>query len=363
MVRVPIAISIHWRFLHQDKGLTSTEIMAMKKYKQYSKATICRHMKKATDDETEDKRKYNKGRPPKLDSRDYRAILREAEKLRKSQGHFTVKRVKAALGINEKVCDESIRRVFRKAGMRYTHSRKKGILKRTDLPKRLKFARTCKKLNQEQLWKTGISFYFDGVGFAHKYNPFDQARAPKSMAWRRPQDGLSFSRTARGSHEGTGGRVVHFMCAMAYDKGMILAEQYLGRINGEKFAEIVRRIFPDLFRRSANPLGRLFLQDGDPSQNSAQAKRAFDDVNARMFSIPPRSPDLNPIENVFNCIKADLKQQALDNEITNENLESFTERCRQTLLDYPIENINNTILSMPKRIDLVIELKGQRTKY
>ncbi|CAB4012853.1 Hypothetical predicted protein [Paramuricea clavata] len=33
-----------------------------------------------------------------------------------------------------------------------------------------------------------MSFYFDGVGFIHKYNPHDQSLAPRTMAWRKPSD-------------------------------------------------------------------------------------------------------------------------------------------------------------------------------
>lgn len=362
-LRVPINVSIHWRYLHQDMGLTCLDIMNMKKYKRFSKATICRHMKKPTDEETVDRRKFNKGRPPKLTPREKRSILRESERLRESQGNYTIKRVMVNTGVHRKVCDETVRRVYRKAGLRYTHSRKKGVLKRTDLRHRLNFARKVRKIAQEELWKRGIAFYLDGVGFAHKYNPMDQAMSPHTMAWRRPSDGLSFGQTARGSHEGTGGRVAHFMCAMAYGKGMILAEQYEGNLNGQKFSAMVRRVFPDLFKRSANPKGKLFLQDGCPTQNSKKSLNAIDQVGGRLFHIPPRSPDLNPIENVFNCLKAQMRMDALENRITKENFEHFSERCRKTILNYPVDKINKTIESMPKRIQLVIKKKGQRLKY
>ena len=361
--KVPISVSIHWRYLHKDLGKTCNQIMAMKKYKRYSKATICRHIKKPTDEEIQDGRKFNKGRPPKLTPRDKRRILWESEKLRQSHGHYTTKRVALNAGVKTKVCDETVRRVFRKAGLKYTHSRKKGVLKRTDLRHRLNFARKVRSIAQNELWKHGIAFYLDGVGFTHKVNPMDQAKSPHTMAWRRPSDGLSFGRTARGSNEGTGGSVAHFICAMAYGKGMILAEQYHGHLNGEQFAAMVRRVFPDLFKRSANPKGRLFLQDGDPAQNSKKSMKAIDAVGARLFHIPPRSPDLNPIENVFNCIKSKLKEDALENFITREDFEQFSERCKQTILEYPAAKIDRTIESMPKRIDQVIKRKGQRTKY
>jgi len=67
--------------------------MGMRKYRRYAKATICRHMKKPTDECVIDKRKFNKGRSPKLTERQQRGNLSEAERLRKTNGHFTIKRV------------------------------------------------------------------------------------------------------------------------------------------------------------------------------------------------------------------------------------------------------------------------------
>ena len=44
--RVPLEVSIHWHYLHQDGGKTWFEISKTKSYGKYSKATICRHMVK-----------------------------------------------------------------------------------------------------------------------------------------------------------------------------------------------------------------------------------------------------------------------------------------------------------------------------
>lgn len=364
--QVPHSISLHWRYLHQDLELSLNDIIALPRYaNRFSRATVARHMNRPIDEEVFDRRRNNRGRPRAFSHRDERRILRAAEQLRKAHGHFTIKRVKTAAGV-ENVCDETVRRVFRKAGLRYTHSRKKGVLKRHDLRKRLQFARDMKSMGtdgQKQLWQNDIAFYLDGVGFAHKYNPFDQAKAPRSMAWRRPHDGLDFQRTARGSHEGTGGRVAHFICAISYQDGMILAEQYDGRMNGRKFAQFVIRTFNELFSNSSNPDGKLFLQDGDPSQNSKLAREAFRAVGATVFPIPPRSPDCNPIENTFHSVKEILREDALTQRITHENFEQFSIRCQQALLTFPTDIIRRTIDSMPKRMDDIIRRRGQRTKY
>ena len=44
--RVPLDVFINWRYLHRYAGKTYSEILNMRSYWKYSKATICRHMKK-----------------------------------------------------------------------------------------------------------------------------------------------------------------------------------------------------------------------------------------------------------------------------------------------------------------------------
>ena len=81
-----------------------------------------------------------------------------------------------------------------------------------------------------------------------------------------------------------------------------MCTHYQGRINGPKFANMVREDFSSAFEQSANAVTKRFFQDGDPSQNSAVARRALDEIGAMIFAIPPRSPDLNPIENFFHLL-------------------------------------------------------------
>ena len=168
----------------------------------------------------------------------------------------------------------TVTRVLRANGFKYTHSRKKRVLSRGDLGIRFKFAKKARKRLNPSVRTKGLSFYLDGVGFTHKYNPHDQSLAPRMMAWRKASDSLSFNQTSKGSHEGiSGGRTAHFIVGIAFNKGVILAEQYEGNLNGQKFADFVREQFPTLFENSSNKNGKLFLQDGDPSQKQPKSTR------------------------------------------------------------------------------------------
>ena len=78
----------------------------------------------------------------------------------------------------------------------------------------------------------------------------------------------------------------------------------------------------------------LFLQDGDPTQNSRKAKKAFGDVGYRMLSIPARSPDINPTESMFNNVHINLREDAIEHHIEHESYEEFCNQVKTTLLNF-----------------------------
>ena len=122
-------------------------------------------------------------------------------------------------------------------------------------------------------------------------------------------------------------------------------------------------IFPSAFEQSANAVTKHFLQDGDPSQNSAVARRALDEIGAMIFAILPRSPDLNPIENFFHLFNMKLKKDIISRRIQSGSFEQFSGRVRRIIMDFLSEKIDKIKDSMDKRIGLVMKANGSRIKY
>lgn len=97
--KVTTAHSAQLRCLHQICGMTGKELCAL--FPRYTRTTVYRHMKLAiAEDEEVDKRKSNKGRPPKLSARHKRHVLRQIPKLRISDGHFTSKAIQHGASID-----------------------------------------------------------------------------------------------------------------------------------------------------------------------------------------------------------------------------------------------------------------------
>jgi len=214
---------------------------------------------------------------------------------------------------------------------------------------------------KSDFWLEKIAFYFDGVGFAYKRNPKSQAVAPKGRVWRRSDEGTHQYCTARGKKTGTGGNTVKFFAAISYNKGFISYMPY-EKLNGDFFAAFVKDNFPSIFEASGKTTN-LFLQDGDPSQNSAAARNEIEKQNFKIMSIPSRSPDINPIENIFHLVRRKLDREAIEKDITNESKQQFTTRIINIFREFPQSIIDRTIESMPKRIHNIIKAEGQRIKY
>eukprot|EP00795_Rhopilema_esculentum_P005758 gene5758-11032_t len=90
---------------------------------------------------------------------------------------------------------------------------------------------------------------------------------------------------------------------------------------------------------------RCWIKDGDPSQHSVLALNAMRELNSELLSIPPRSPDTNPIENLFGIAKRMLGQDVIDNNITVESIEACENRIRRILNEIPVSTIDSIIES------------------
>ena len=67
---------------------------------------------------------------------------------------------------------------------------------------------------------------------------------------------------------------------------------------------------------------------------------------------------------LFDLIQSKLDRDALEQNITNENFERFSERVKETMENYPVDAIDKIIASMDsRRISEIIKCKGERLKY
>ena len=104
------------------------------------------------------------------------------------------------------------------------------------------------------------------------------------------------------------------------------------------------------------------MQDGDPIQNSKKANRAFNMTGCKVFAIPAPSPDMNPIENIFNRIREKLTEDTITHQNKRENFEEFSVRVKRTFAEFPVEEMDKTIDNMQKRMKLITRSCVKRIK-
>ena len=92
-------------------------------------------------------------------------------------------------------------------------------------------------------------------------------------------------------------------------------------MSGMYFSDFVRSDLIDLFNPGAQQ--KWFVMDNDPSQRSKAARKAINNSGAKLFEIPPQSPELNPIENLSHIVKKKLDRKAIVEGIDYETWTEF----------------------------------------
>merc|ERR1712082_270191 len=78
----------------------------------------------------------------------------------------------------------------------------------------------------------------------------------------------------------------------------------------------------------------------------------------KLIDWPGNSPDLNPIKNLWSCMKLELKN------IHSPNLDRLKQEIRQVWCQrMSLQLCQNLVSSMPRRLAAVIEVDGAMTKY
>ncbi len=78
-----------------------------------------------------------------------------------------------------------------------------------------------------------------------------------------------------------------------------------GPMTGDWFVAYVEQILVPTLRP-----GDIVILDNLPAHKNPAARRAIEAVGAELRFLPPYSPDLNPIENAFSKLKANLRKAA-----------------------------------------------------
>ena len=100
------------------------------------------------------------------------------------------------------------------------------------------------------------------------------------------------------------------------------------------------------------------MQDGVSCHTAKLIKEWFAWVGINYFTAwPGNSPDINPIENVWSIMKARLK------DMDTSSVPKLEAAVRQVWANLQLSELQNLAMSVPDRLQEVIDRKGRPTKY
>jgi len=103
----------------------------------------------------------------------------------------------------------------------------------------------------------------------------------------------------------------------------------------------------------------IFQQDGSSVHDAKKVKDWFKDKKITVLDWPAQSPDLNPIEHLWDHIKRKLSRYPREPKGVHE----LWERVQKEWNDIPVDVCTNLIDSMGRRVKAVKRAKGGYMKY
>lgn len=284
-----------------------------------------------------------RGRKPKLNEHLKRLIEREIKKDPK------ISAPTIAINLTERenisVNPQTIRNFLYTKGYRGRVARKKPYISPKNVKKRLDYA--LKYVDKPvEFWEKVI--FTD----ESKFNIFGSDG--RRFVWRRPNTELELKNLTPTVKHG-GGNVMAWGCFSANGVGnLVFIETIMDRFG-------YLTVLKNNLKASAQKLGIerdfLFVQDNDPKHSSKLVKEWLLYNVKSSLPHPPQSPDLNPIENLWDFLERNVRKH----EITSK--EQLKRIITEEWAKIPQNFTEKLAHSMKKRLQDVIAAKGHHTKY
>jgi hypothetical protein len=286
------------------------------------------------------------GRPPKLST----ANIRHAQRLISSGKADTAVDVAKVLRnvTNQPLSTQTVRRYLKAAGLKAAVKKKKPFLSKRHRKARMDFALAHQDWTVED-WKKVV--WSDET----KINRFGSDG--RKWVWKKSGEGLS-DRLVEGTQKFGGGSVMVWGCMLWDGPG------YACRIDGRMDGDLYIKILEEDLQESLNYFDKdagdvIFQQDNDSKHTCKKAQTWFQDHDLNVLLWPAQSPDLNPIEHLWDH----LKRKLAEHEVAPRGILELWERVEEEWNKIDAEVCQNLIESMPRRVAAVLKAKGGYTKY
>lgn len=284
------------------------------------------------------------GRPPILSPRGQRRLARTALK----QDTKPIKRL--ATEFSPKISRRTAQRVMRSWEIYRFKRRHVPFISMASRKKRMQFSDEHKAWTAQE-W--GRVFFTDETYIIVGGSNLDNyVTRHKGEAYAPGKTKPMFSRPPTG--------VMIWACIALGEKGPIAVMDYPGGrgggMNASRYQEqVLERVFLPYFESlGSKKHSYMFQQDNAPGHKAKSTIDWFTSHGILLFPHPPSSPDLNPIELVWNLLKIELEKRS--------HVPTSKEELRQAIFEawdmISQEDIDACIKSMPNRIKAVYKAHG-----
>lgn len=120
--------------------------------------------------------------------------------------------------------------------------------------------------------------------------------------------------------------------------------------------------YQDILREHLLPLelaenGMVFQQDNATCHSAATTARFLEENDVEVMPWPAQSPDLAPIENLWGYLQHRLDQREI------HSMNELWLAAQEEWHSIPQEVVDNVVNSMPRRLQLCIDARGNPTRY
>lgn len=283
------------------------------------------------------------GRPKKLNKETVKDIVKEVKNNPRSSA---VKIAEICLRtLNLSVSADTIRNTLHEHGLNGRVQRKKSYISKVNKKKRLAYSKTYKN-RDFSFWKN-VLFTNES-----KFEIF--GGHTNKRIWRTKNTEFQEKNIAATVKHG-GGSVMVWGCMAASGVGNL--EFIESTMNKYDYLNILKQHLAPSVEKLGLPRVWTFQQDNDPKHTSYLAREWLLYKTPKQLDHPPQSPDLNPIENLWNYLDQKIRQRKITSKQT------LKEALKEEWEKIPEDYTKKIVESMPRRLQHVIKAKGGQTKY
>lgn len=293
-----------------------------------------------------DKENLPAGRPSKLSPTDKRAISLQINTGKAENAVQITQDINTILP--QPVCVQTVRNALKEDAFVAVTKKKKPYLSKKHRRARLAFALKYQEWTVED-WKRVI--WSDET----KINRFGSDG--KQYVWKKKGQPLLEREVAPTVKHG-GGNIMVWGCMGWNGVGTMVEVE--GRMDGKQYVKILEEgLLESIQNSNISPADIIFQQDNDPKHTSNLATKFFNDQDINVLDWPAQSPDISPIENLWDLLKIMVN----DHEHPPSGVFELWERAAEKWGEITEEQCQALIESMPRRLEAVIKAKGGNTKY